>query len=279
MSEPADAQHFEAILRCLQQTRAFAFTAYKRSTLTRRLIRRMQAVGASSFEQYFDHLQVHQEEFSALFNALLINVTSFFRDEDVWSYLETTAMPQILASRGANETFRVWTAGCASGQEAYSMAMLLGELMGDEAVRDRVKIYATDADEEALAEARAAVYAATEIQGLPPPLLDKYFDRDGARYVFKRDFRGSVIFGRHDLVLDAPISHIDFLLCRNTLMYFNSEAQSRILARFSFSLNPGAHVLLGRAEMLFSHADMFTPVDLKRRLFKAAPRASSGDRT
>ncbi|HVL69766.1 MAG TPA: CheR family methyltransferase [Vicinamibacterales bacterium] len=278
MTAPSDVEQFEAILQYLQQSRGFDFTAYKRSTLVRRVTRRMQTVNVPTYEAYFDYLQVHQEEFSELFNTILINVTSFFRDEDVWEYLRTRALPEIVSSRAPNEPFRVWTAGCASGQEAYSVAMLLGEVMGAEALKDHVKIYATDADEEALAEARAAAYTAKQVESVPAPLLEKYFDRAGSTYVFKRDYRRTVIFGKHDLVQDAPISRVDFLLCRNTLMYFNAEAQSRILARFFFSLNPGAHVLLGRAEMLFSHANMFTPVDLKRRLFRAIPKPTHRDR-
>jgi two-component system CheB/CheR fusion protein len=278
MSEPADLQHLEAILQYLQQTRGFDFNAYKRSTLLRRIARRMQAVNLSSFEEYFDYLQVHQDEFASLFNTILINVTSFFRDEDVWTHLQSTALPQMLNGRSSAETFRVWTAGCASGQEAYSLVMALGEIMGLDAVRDTVKIYATDADEEALNEARMAAYTAKQVENVPAPLLEKYFDRNGTTFTFKRDLRRSVIFGRHDLIQDAPISRVDFLLCRNTLMYFNADAQSKILARFYFSLNPGGHLLLGRAEMLFSHSNMFSPVDLKRRLFKAVPRPSHRDR-
>jgi two-component system, chemotaxis family, CheB/CheR fusion protein len=278
MSEPLDVPQFEEILQYLQQTRGFDFTAYKRSSLLRRVTRRMQMVNVATFEEYFDYLQVHQDEFAGLFNTILINVTSFFRDEDVWQHLQSTALPQILASRDADTPFRVWTAGCASGQEAYTILMVLSELMGMETLREHVKIYATDVDEEALAESRQGTYSPKQVESVPAPLLEKYFDRAGANYTFKRDLRRAVIFGRHDLVQDAPISRVDFLLCRNTLMYFNADAQSRILARFFFSLNPSAHILLGRAEMLFSHASMFTAVDLKRRLFKAVPKPNHRDR-
>jgi two-component system CheB/CheR fusion protein len=277
-TEAQDTGHFEEILHLLQQTRGFDFTAYKRASLMRRMSKRMQTIGIPTFEEYFDHLQVHQEEFAALFNTILINVTSFFRDADVWEYLRTTGLPKMLEGRGDAEPFRVWSAGCASGQEAYTVLMVLGEVMGLDALRDRVKVYATDADEEALTEARMAAYSDRQVDGVPPHLLEKYFDRQGTSHVFKRDLRRSVIFGRHDLVQDAPISRVDFLLCRNTLMYFNADAQSRTLGRFFFALNPGAHILLGRAEMLFSHANMFTPVDLKRRLFKAVPKPNHRDR-
>ena len=278
MTQAQDLNHFENILQHLQQTRGFDFTAYKRTSLMRRVRHRMQAVGIDAFESYYDYLQVHQDEFAALFNTILINVTGFFRDADVWDYLGKTVLPEMLERWRPDEPFRVWSAGCASGEEAYSMLMLLAEIMGPDAVRERVKIYATDADEESLTEARSATFQGKSVEGIPPALLQKYFDRTSAGYTFKRELRRSVIFGRHDLVQDAPISRVDFLLCRNTLMYFNADAQSRILARFFFSLNPGGHILLGRAEMLFSHSAMFTPVDLKRRLFRGVTRPNHRDR-
>jgi two-component system, chemotaxis family, CheB/CheR fusion protein len=277
MSHATDDQYFEQILQHLQQTRGFDFTAYKRPSLIRRIVRRMQTIGAPTFEAYYDHLQLHQEEFAALFNAILINVTGFFRDPDVWQYLREDALPRILDARG-DDTFRVWSAGCASGQEAYSILMLLAQILGPDAIREKVKIYATDVDEEALNEARLATYSAKQVEGVPPDLLEMYFDRDNTTYSFKRELRRSVIFGRHDLVQDAPISRVDLLLCRNTLMYFNAEAQERILARFFFSLNPAGHILLGRAEMLFSHSDMFTPVDLKRRFFTVVRKTGHRER-
>jgi two-component system, chemotaxis family, CheB/CheR fusion protein len=275
---PNDLQYFDYILQHLQQARGFDFTAYKRPSLVRRVLRRMQAVGTSTYEEYYDHLQLHEAEFSALFNTILINVTGFFRDPDVWEYLRTDVLPRTFADRSAEEPFRVWSAGCASGQEAYTILLLLAELLGPEAVRDRVKVYATDADEEALNEARLATYSDREVEGVPPALLEKYFDRSATSYTIRRDLRRSVIFGRHDLLQDAPISRVDLLMCRNTLMYFNADAQERILARFFFSLNPAGHILLGRAEMLFSHPTMFTAVDLKRRFFTVARKTGHRER-
>src|SRR5262249_7157084 len=185
-------------------------------------------------------------------------------------------LPDLMKDGGP---IRVWSAGCASGQEAYSAAIVLAETLGIDEFRNRVKIYATDVDEEALAESRRAIYNARQVSDLPSDFVAKYFDRNGGElYSFNRDLRRSVIFGRHDLIQDAPISRVDLLLCRNTLMYFNSEAQARIMARFYFSVNPGGHLILGRAEMLFSHAAMFQPVDLKRRIFKTIPRVHHRDR-
>ena len=274
---PSDLANFEEILHYLQQTRGFDFTAYKRPSLVRRVIRRMQAVGAPTFEAYLDHLQLHQDEFGDLFNTILINVTSFFRDREIWAYMAEEILPQLVDAR-RDQVLRVWSAGCAGGHEPYTVAMLLAEQVGAEALRDRVKIYATDVDEEALTEARAAVYSARQMSDVPPPLVEKYFDRVGSQFAVRRDIRRVVIFGRHNLIQDAPISHVDLLVCRNTLMYFHAEAQSRILGRFYFSLNQAGYVLLGRAEMLFSHGATFTPVDLKRRVFRAVPKPDHHDR-
>ena len=275
MSVESNESGFDRLLDYLRSALGFDFTAYKPTSLLRRVRKRMHSLDMHDFDAYLDYLQVHPDEFAALFNTILINVTSFFRDADVWETLRTSILPDLPGSRNGG-SLRVWSAGSASGQEAYSAAMVLAEAIGLDAVRERVKIYATDVDEEALAESRRAVYTTKQIADVPPELVAKYFDHNGGDlYSFNRDLRRSVIFGRHDLVQDAPISRVDLLLCRNTLMYFNAEAQSRIMSRFYFSVNPGGYLVLGRAEMLFSHAAMFQAVDLKRRIFKTLPGPAS----
>jgi two-component system CheB/CheR fusion protein len=269
---------FEALLDYLKRSRGFDFTGYKRSSLMRRVIKRMQMVGIEDYGDYVDHLEVHPEEFAHLFNTILINVTAFFRDEAAWDYLAQTILPAILAEKKAGDPVRLWSAGCASGEEAYTVAILLAEAMGPDAFRQRVKIYATDVDEEALAQARQGGYTDKNLQPLPAELRDKYFELAGNRYVFRADLRRSIIFGRHDLVQDAPISRLDLLVCRNVLMYFNAEAQARILARLHFALNDNGYVFLGKAEMLLTHANLFSPADLKHRIFTKAPRVNLRDR-
>ena len=267
----AEQERFEALLRFLQQQRGFDFTGYKRPSLMRRMLRRMQTVSMHGFEAYRDYLEVHPEEFALLFNTILINVTSFFRDPPAWRFVETQVLPEMLASKGTHAPVRVWSAGCASGQEAYSIAMLLAEALGDEAFRERVKVYATDADEEALAQARHAAYTPKDTEEVPPRLRERYFDQASGRYVFRPDLRRSVIFGRHDLVQDAPISRLDLLVCRNTLMYFNAETQAKVMSRFHFALNGhdngAGYLFLGRAEMLLTQSSLFSALDLKCRVF------------
>ena len=270
MTEPDPT--FEALLEHLKSTRGFDFTGYKRSSLMRRVDRRMAQVGITSYADYLDHLELHGDEFTALFNTILINVTGFFRDMEAWEHLRDEVLPGLLAARRPTEPLRVWSAGCASGEEAYTLAMVLAELLGPAEFRDRVKIYATDVDEDALAHARQGSYSEREVRGIPSELLDRYFEQLGGRYVFRKDLRRSVIFGRNDLVQDAPISRVDLLVCRNTLMYFTADTQARVLARFHFALAPNGVLLLGKAEMLLSHGGFFTPVELRRRIFQKAPR-------
>jgi len=257
---------FEALLIFLRERRGFDFTGYKRPSLMRRMRRRMAEVGIESTAEYQDFLEVHPEEFTPLFNTVLINVTSFFRDRPSWEHLKDRLLPDLLAAAGPS--IRVWSAGSASGQEAYSLAILLAETLGAEQFRQRVKIYATDVDEDALAHARGAVFTERELTGLTPSQVEEYFIPKAGRFAFRKDLRRSVIFGRNDLVQDAPISHVDLLLCRNTLMYFNAETQARILGRLHFALNPEGLLFLGKAEMLLSHSQLFAPVDLNRRFFR-----------
>jgi two-component system CheB/CheR fusion protein len=268
-----DDPHFEALLAYLNEARGFDFTGYKRSSLVRRVNRRMAQVGLDGgYQEYLDHLQVHPDEFTQLFNTILINVTGFFRDPEAWAYLRTEVLEPMVAARPPDSPIRIWSAGCASGEEAYTLAMVLAEVLGVEAFRARVKIYATDVDAEQLAEARQAVYGEREMQAVPPELADRYFEVTGDQWTFRKDLRRAVIFGRNDLVQDAPISRIDVLTCRNTLMYFNSETQAKILNRFHFALVEGGMLFLGKAEMLLSHGSLFTPVDLKRRIFRRVSR-------
>ena len=267
MTEGNTTPEFEHLLEYLKSTRGFDFTAYKRSTLGRRIDKRVAAVNMSSYAEYLDYLEVHPEEFGHLFNAILINVTSFFRDPEAFEYLRTTVVPALLESRGADEQIRVWSAGCASGEECYSIAIMLAEMLGVDQFRARVKIYATDVDDEELAIARVGAYSEAQIEPVPEPLRAKYFDRNGTRYLFKKDLRRNVIFGRHDLLDDAPISRVDLVMCRNTLMYFNNEAQTRIVSRFHFALREGGYLVLGRAEMLLNFAGTFAASDLNQRVF------------
>ncbi|HWG00978.1 MAG TPA: CheR family methyltransferase [Trebonia sp.] len=267
----SDAE-FDDLLVMLKETRGFDFTGYKRSTLQRRVRRRMALVNVATFAEYRDFLELQPDEFNLLFDSMLINVTGFFRDPLAWQGLRDTVLPELVAAKSAKSPIRVWSAGCATGEEAYTLAMVLAETLGPDQFGERVKIYATDLDEDALQQARAGAYETSALADIPEELRDKYFEPAGTKRAFRRDLRRQVIFGRNDLTRDAPISRVDLLVARNTLMYFNAETQINVIRRFHFALSFPGYLFLGKAEMLLNHADRFVPVDLRKRLFrKAAP--------
>ncbi|MGZ4186302.1 MAG: CheR family methyltransferase [Solirubrobacteraceae bacterium] len=275
---PAGETTLDALLEFVHQIRGFDFTGYKRSSIERRVAKRMTAVGANSYDEYLDYLELHPDEFAELFNTVLINVTGFFRDPPAWEYLATEVLPDLINSRPDDRAIRVWSAGCASGEEPYTLAMVLARVLGDQAFLERVKIYATDVDEEALDRARHGAYLPRQIEDVPRDALERFFERTDQRYVFRKDLRRCVIFGRNDLVQDAPISRIDLLVCRNTLMYFTAETQARVLGRFQFALENDGVLMLGKSEMLITHTDLFTPVDITRRVFRKLRRPTARER-
>jgi two-component system, chemotaxis family, CheB/CheR fusion protein len=271
-AKPENDAGLRSLLEYLKRNRGFDFTGYKRSSLERRIRKRMQEVGIGSYEEYQDHLEVTPDEYADLFDTILINVTGFYRDKPAWTYVAEQVVPQILEDVPAPEPIRVWSAACATGEEAYTLVMVLAEAIGEEDFRRRVKIYATDLDEDALTRARLGTYQRDSLKPLPDGHADKYFERSSNGYAFRTDLRRSVIFGRNDLVQDAPISRIDLLVSRNALMYFTPETQARILGHFNFALKDTGFLFLGKSEMLITHTDLFKPHDLRRRVFRRVPR-------
>jgi two-component system CheB/CheR fusion protein len=268
-SAPLEDPAFEALLDYIRKHRGFDFTGYKRQSLGRRFAKRMHALRIERYEDYQQYLDEHPDEFIDLFNTILINVTGFFRDSPAWELIQADIVPSIAETR-AGEGIRVWSTGCASGEEAYTLAIAFAEVLGIEGFKERVKIYATDVDEEALTQGRHASYPGKSVEHLPEELVKRYFERFEQNYSFRTDLRRCVIFGRHDLVKDPPISKIDLLSSRNTLMYFTPDAQARILANFHFALQPDGYLFLGKSEVLLSRSALFTPVDMKRRIFRPA---------
>jgi two-component system CheB/CheR fusion protein len=265
----------ETLIEYIRTDRGFDFTGYKRASLQRRFNKRLQALGIGSYDEYRVFLAQHQDEFIDLFNTILINVTAFFRDGPAWEYLRAEIIPRIIEEASGRDAIRVWSTGCASGEEAYSLAISFAEAMPDGDFRERVKIYATDLDEEALSEGRHGIYQLARLENVPEDLRERYFDRVEQRYVVKPDLRRSVIFGRHDVVQDPPISRIDLLTSRNTLMYFTTDAQSQILSNFHFALRDGGYLFLGKSEMMLARSKLFVPVNLKQRVFTKVARADA----
>jgi two-component system CheB/CheR fusion protein len=271
-----DPEELNRLLEFIHRFRGFDFSGYKRASLQRRLSKRMHEVGTETAADYQDYLEVNPQEFAELFDTILVNVTSFFRDHAAWEYLAEEVIPPLIAS--GRDPVRVWCAGCATGEEAYTIAIVLAEALGESQFKERVKIYATDADEIALSHARHATYSPQAVKDIPEELLARYFEEGPQGYSFLPDLRRSVIFGRNDLVQAATISRVDLLLCRNVLMYFTPETQSHILRRFSFALSDRGFLFLGRSEMLTTHSDLFIPHNLKWRVFQKVPGVQARER-
>jgi two-component system CheB/CheR fusion protein len=263
---PPDPE-FESLLQYIQESRGLDFRGYKRTSLKRRITLRMEALNLESFGAYQSHLEADPGEFESLLNTVLINVTSFFRDGEAWEVLKQRVVPAIIAGAEPDKPIRVWSVGCASGEEPYSIAMLFAEALGIREFCRRVKIYATDLDEDALKIARLATYAPREVESVPPEYLKKYFERTNSHYIFERDLRKCVIFGRHNVVHDAPISRIDLLVCRNLLIYLEAETQGIVLPRLHYALNPEGSLFLGKAETQLARSPLFKPVETKHRIF------------
>jgi two-component system CheB/CheR fusion protein len=263
---------FEALVAYIRDSRGFDFTGYKRPSLRRRIDKRMQEKKIDSYDAYRAYLERHSEEFIQLFNTILINVTAFFRDREAWDFLAAEVVPRLRDSRDPTETIRVWSTGCATGEEAYTLAMVFAEVFGEEDFKRRVKIYATDVDDDALVQGRHATYTEGQIEPVPPELRERYFEGTNGRYVFRKDLRRQVIFGRNDLIQDPPISKIDLLAARNTLMYFDADTQLQILENFHFALKDDGYLFLGKSEALAARTNLFTAVDLKKRVFAKSPR-------
>ena len=278
MTQPGGPEEVDSTLEDLlifiRDARGFDFTGYKRSSLARRIRKRMHEVGAADYVDYRDLLESSAEEFGHLFNTILINVTGFFRDAETWTYLQREVMPDVLALAEPAREIRVWSAGCATGEEAYSLAVAFAEALGVDETAKRVKIYGTDVDNDALRDARMGIYTSKNLDGMPPELRDKYFEQTGSQFAFRPDLRRRVIFGRHDITRDAPISRLDLLLCRNTLMYFNVETQAQVIDRFHFALREGGYLFLGKAEMLLGDTERFEVVSMRQRMFRRLPGAA-----
>jgi two-component system, chemotaxis family, CheB/CheR fusion protein len=272
LAREAEDASFESLIRYIQESRGVDFRGYKRTSLRRRISLRMEHLHLDSFGNYHSFLEAHPQEFVDLLNSVLINVTSFFRDPDAWDALKENVLPRLVESGRGRHQLRIWSAGCASGEEPYSLAIMLCELLGPADFGRRVKIYATDLDEAALTTARHASYLPRDVEGVPEALLQRYFERTNNHYLVSRDLRKAVIFGRHNIVHDAPISRIDLLVCRNLLIYLETETQNTVLPRLHYALVDDGCLFLGKAETQLARSKLFAPIDMKHRLFRKVPQ-------
>ena len=263
-----DEAELARILAHLRARTGRDFSRYKRATVLRRVLRRMQVSRVDTLAGYRERLRADAAEPGALLDDLLITVTTFFRDVESWEPLVARVLPA-LAERDDGEALRVWVAGCATGEEAYSLAMLLIEEAERRERRPEIQLFATDLDEAALATARAGRYPATIAADVAPERLARFFVADGDHYRVSPAVRERVLFTRHDLLEDPPFTRLDLVSCRNLLIYLEREAQQQVFDVFRYALRPGGHLFLGVAESV--EGERFEPVDAARRLYRAAP--------
>src|SRR5215467_859305 len=255
------------LLQELAEQRNFDFRGYKKTTLERRFRRRMFQLSLSGYAEYGDYIRKHPDEINQLLNTLLINVTEFFRDPPAWEILRHEILAPILKRVKPGHSFRAWSAGCASGEEPYSIAMLLAEHFGPRIQDYDVKIYATDIDDDALNSARRGEYSLDAVRRVRPEWREKYFHGKGMLRV-NREIRRLVIFGRSNLGQDAPISHVNLLICRNVLIYFDSDLQKQILTRLHYALEPGGILFLGKSESQLTNSPQFQRLNARWRIFQ-----------
>ena len=266
--------HVTQIATILRNVTSHDFHGYKRGTFIRRIHRRMQVMQIDGgMEAYVERLQGDRDEVQHLFQDLLIGVTQFFRDPAEFEVLERE-LPRLFENRSADHQFRVWVLGCATGEEAYSIAILLREHMATMTYPPDVQIFATDLDARALSLARAGRYAETIVNHVRPDRLERWFVREGDTYCVAKELREMCIFSPHNIVKDAPFSRTDILSCRNLLIYLSTELQNRVVPIFHFSLNPGGILFLGSSENVTRHQKLFAPVDRRNRVFRRLETAT-----
>jgi two-component system CheB/CheR fusion protein len=268
MAEDQTIQTIKDLVHKLAEERGFDLRGYKFTTLERRVRRRMNKLNIGSYKEYLDYIREDHNETDKLLDTVLINVTRFFRDIQAWDALAQQVLPALFENKPPGSSLRVWCAGCATGEEPYSVAILLCELLGAKVKDYEIKIYATDIDESALNIARRAEYTAESLRGVRPDIKTRYFTGGHPTFRVAREVRRMVIFGRSNLLIDAPISHVDLLLCRNVLIYFDAAAQAHTVKRLLYALNDGGLLFLGKSESQLKRNVEFLPIDQRWRIFQ-----------
>jgi two-component system CheB/CheR fusion protein len=279
------ASHLSTIMNALRTRVGHDFGAYKEKTLVRRIQRRMQVLQIADPADYIQFYREHPEELELLFRELLIGVTEFFRDPAAFDALDETVLKPLVAARGADQDIRIWVPGCAAGQEAYSIAILLREAMDPRRQRPRVQIFGTDIDDRAIAEARIGRYRLPPA-GLSPERIERWFTCEGKDCSVVPEIREMCVFSAHSLIKDPPFSRLDLISCRNLLIYLDPSLQERVMRTFHYALKPGGKLFLGSSESVTRATRLFEAEDKKHRIFArreveqaALPDLTGGRRT
>jgi two-component system CheB/CheR fusion protein len=259
------------------------FKHYKRATVLRRIERRMQVTAQPDLDAYYRYLQRHPEETKALLGDMLIGVTNFFRDREAFDALEQDVLPQLvsaaLSAQPEKEELRVWSAGCSTGEEAYSLAILFNDQLQLKASQASLQLFATDIDERAISVGRAGLYPQAIVTDVPLTRLRQYFTEEEQHYRIRKEIREKILFAKHSLLSDPPFSHLDLIVCRNLLIYLDREVQREILQMFHFALRPGGFLFLGSSESADVCHELFAPADKRHRIFRAKTSTVNSRRT
>jgi two-component system CheB/CheR fusion protein len=266
----SDENALRDVLTFLRGRTGRDFSYYKRATIVRRIARRMQVNELDNLTAYLQFLRTHPGEAGALLRDLLISVTNFFRDREAFEAVERL-IPELFRDKSQSDTVRIWVPACATGEEAYSIAILLSEYARSLEAPPVLQIFATDLDEDVLLEARSGLYPEAIAADVSAERLRRYFIKESRGYRVRRELRELVLFAVHDLLKDSPFSRLDMLACRNLLIYLNRDAQQRCFDTFHFALRPGGHLFLGISEAVEDGSPLFHPVDKKHRIYASKP--------
>jgi two-component system, chemotaxis family, CheB/CheR fusion protein len=271
-----DEELLRRVLAHLRVRTGHDFSKYKRSTVLRRLARRMQVTRTENLSEYYEVLRESANEAQALLSDLLISVTTFFRDHDAFEALKTKVLPGLFEGSEQDAKIRVWVSGCATGEEAYSIAMLLQEEATKHELHPPIQMFGSDLDARALAMAREGRYPASIEADVSEDRLRRFFTREGDGYRVRQELRDTILFAMHDLLKDPPFPHVDLISCRNVLIYLDRDLQDQVCSTFHYALNPGGFLLLGAAETAENPPGLFRTIDRSARIYK--PITQAGDK-
>jgi two-component system CheB/CheR fusion protein len=264
---PQERNSFDQLLSLLAEKTGTDFTHYKVSTIFRRLEKRLSALEMNDVDSYLAYIDDHPEELDALFSTVLIGVTSFYRDPKAFEMLEGY-LRELVERKKSGDTLRIWVAGCASGEEAYTIAMIVYDLLGERAENLDMQVFATDIDKRALNQARRGIYSIEQLHSLPEKYFERFFTEVPQGYEVSSTIRAKVLFSKHDVASNPPFLRVDLISCRNLLIYFDSHLQKHVIPVFHYSLNPNGYLFLGRSETIGVFSDLFSTADSKYKIFR-----------
>ncbi len=271
-----DDPDLERVFAVLTAAHEVDFTLYRRTTIARRILRRMALAGVATLREYLGLLHERPAEVTALHHDILIKVTQFFRDPEVFAALQHLVFPKLLEGRRADAPIRIWVPGCSTGEEAYSLAIALLEAMAARRADASFQLFGTDVSDAALEAARDGAYVEDIALDVSPERLQRCFVRDGARYHIRESIRARCIFARHDVTRDPPFSRLDLISCRNALIYLDPALQRRVIPLFHRVLEPAGYLLLGASETVRDPPELFSPLDRKNRIYAKSAPTSAG---